>query len=405
MIQLTNQQARRIILHLQGLTRPPHLRFGPGELLSLIEQLGFVQVDSIQWVERAQHMILAARSQAYRPSHLKRLLEKDRTLFEHWTHDASVIPSKFYPYWKHRFARHEAKTHAKFANWQGDGFLGHCPDLLDRIETQGAIRSRDLEKPDRENKAPLEMWQWHDGKAALEFLWRTGRLAISGRDGFQKIYDKPERVLSPETLEESVPHEAFVDWACRAALERLGFGTAGDIARYWDLVSIKEANDWVESHLCEGENNNTLCTVQVIGADKAPSKPLVARADIEHVVGAMPAAPARIRALSPFDPVIRDRKRLEWLFGFDYRIEIYVPEHKRVWGYYVFPLLEGDRLIGRIDMRARRAEDQLEIKRVWFEPGVKPLPGRMNSLESELQRQARLAGVSKITWLHGAHEA
>ncbi|MEL6735987.1 MAG: crosslink repair DNA glycosylase YcaQ family protein [Pseudomonadota bacterium] len=402
MLTVTNRQARQVILHLQGLTRPPNQKFGPGELLAMIEQLGFVQVDSIQWVERAQHMILAARSQAYRPRDLKRLLEKDRSLFEHWTHDASVIPTQFYAYWKHRFTRHEAKVHAKFSNWQGEGFLGHCPQLMEHIRDHGAVRSRDLDKPQKAESARLDMWQWHDGKAALEFLWRTGKLAISGRDGFQKIYDLPERVLTKNMLGESVSHDGFVDWACRSALDRLGFGTPGDIARYWDLIGIKEAAEWVERHLALGDANNTLRTIDVVGHEKTAVKTLVARADIESVIANLPPVPDRVRALSPFDPVIRDRKRLEWLFGYEYRIEIYVPETKRRWGYYVFPLLEADRLIGRIDMRARRSHDQLEVKRVWLEKGVRFGPGRKARLDGELLRQARLANVKKIVWLDGA---
>ena len=108
--------------------------------------------------------------------------------------------------------------------------------------------------------------------------------------------------------------------------------------------------------------------------------------------------PKRMRALSPFDPVIRDRKRLEWLFGFEYRIEIYVPEEKRRWGYYVFPLLQGDRLVGRIDMRAHRKADALEVKRLWWEPGVRQSKAMQERLESELVRQARLSGVRQVIW-------
>ncbi|MEL6947058.1 MAG: crosslink repair DNA glycosylase YcaQ family protein, partial [Pseudomonadota bacterium] len=158
----------------------------------MIEQLGFVQVDSIQWVERAHHMILAARSQSYRPRDLQRLAETDRSLFEHWTHDASFIPTIFYPYWKHRFERQKAKNRAKFSSWQGPGYLDQCTALLDRISTGGSLRSRDLDRP---KDVKLDMWQWHDGKAALEYLWRTGALAIAGRSGFEKIYDLPIRVI------------------------------------------------------------------------------------------------------------------------------------------------------------------------------------------------------------------
>lgn len=400
-IILSNPTARRLVLHLQGLTRLPGLQFGPGELLQAIEQLGFVQVDSIQWVERAHHMILAARSQSYRPKDLKRLAEKDRSLFEHWTHDASFIPSVFYPYWKHRFDRQKAKNKAKFSNWQGPGFLQQCQPLLDRIRTEGPLRSRDLDKPKGES---LEMWQWHDGKAALEYLWRTGDLAISGRDGFQKIYDLPEHVIPEDVRTKTVNETEFIHWACSSALDRLGFGTAGDIARYWDLVSIDEVKTWLIGQLDSEEDARKArplsVTITDANGDERPG--FFGRPDLFDVIETLPSLPPRIRALSPFDPVIRDRKRLSYLFGFNYRIEIYVPEHKRVWGYYIFPLLEGDRLVGRIDMRARRSKNQLEVKRVWWEPKVKFGTDRQARLHSELARQARLVGAKDVIWLPGA---
>ncbi|MEP1207074.1 MAG: crosslink repair DNA glycosylase YcaQ family protein [Rhizobiaceae bacterium] len=396
-IALTNKQARRLILLLQGLTLPPHKALGQQGLSELILQLGFVQLDSIQWVERAQHMILFARSQAYRPAHLKRLLEKERFLFENWTHDAAVIPCCYYPYWRHKFARHKARLESKFSNWQGGGYIHQCDDLLTRIEDHGALRSRDLDRPQRDG--PAEMWQWHDGKAALEYLWRIGHLCIHGREGFQKVYDLAERGIPVQHFEQSVSHDEFVDWACRSALQRLGFGSPGDVARFWDLVSIAEAKDWLED-----QSNDCLSLVEVQGIQK-DNKPFYGRPDLAQLVENLPDLPGRVRALSPFDPVIRDRKRLEWLFGFEYRIEIYVPEEKRRWGYYVFPLLEGDRLIGRIDMRARRKEGVLEIKSLWLEPGVKLSAARQSRIDAELVRQARLGGVKSVVWLEDALKA
>ena len=392
---LSNQQARRLILHLQGLTRAPHKAFAPGELGELITQLGYVQLDSIQWVERAQHMILFARSQAYRPKHLTKLIEKERFLFENWTHDAAVIPSSFYPYWRHKFVRHKEKLDAKFTNWQGGGYLSHCDGLMSTITENGALRSRDLDKPDT---GPMEMWQWHDGKAALEYLWRTGQLCISQREGFQKVYDLAERGIPSEHFNREVDHDQFVDWACASALERLGFGTAADISRYWDLISIAEVRQWIER-----QGQDQLTTITVLG-QKKDRKEFYARADIATLLEDLPDSPARIRVLSPFDPVIRNRNRLEWLFGFEYRIEIYVPEEKRRWGYYVFPLLEGDKLIGRIDMRAKRKEGILEVKSLWLEPKVKMSNARAARLDAELTRQARLGGVESVVWLDGAHK-
>ncbi|MGI9364880.1 MAG: winged helix-turn-helix domain-containing protein [Rhizobiaceae bacterium] len=397
-LRLSNEQARHLILHLQGLTRAPHTAMSLEDLKDLILQLGFVQLDSIQWVERAQHMILHARNQTYRPKQLKRLVEKERFLFENWTHDAAVIPSCFYPYWRHKFVRHQQKLEGKFTDWQGVGYLGHCDSLLSAIRQNGALRSRDLDRPKREG--PQEMWQWHDGKAALEYLWRTGHLCISHREGFQKVYDLSHRGIPDEHYDDEVSHDEFVDWACRSALSRLGFGTAGDIARFWDLVTIDEAKLWIEN-----QPDGDILTVEVCGVNRNDIRPVFARPDISDILQDLDSLPKRLRVMSPFDPVIRDRKRLEWLFGFEYRIEIYVPEAKRRWGYYVFPMLEGSRLIGRIDMRAKRKDQELEVKSIWLEPGVKLGIARKERLDSELIRQARLAGVKSVTWLAEANKS
>ena len=389
-VTLSNKKARHLVLHLQGLTLPSHKALGIDGLAELIEQLGFVQLDSIPWVERAHHMILFARSQAYRTKHLKRLHEKERRLFENWTHDASLIPVKFWPYWKHKFRRDEARLTEKFTNWQGPGFADRVEALRSKIEQEGILRARDIEKPKGQK---LEMWQWHDGKAALEFMWRTGQLAIPKREGFQKTYDFCENVIPQEHHDAEVSHEEFVDWACRSALQRLGFGTAGDISRYWDLLSIDEVSQWIEN-CSKGDTTR----VQVECCDGTKPREMIARPDIGKLVDALPKLPDRTRMLSPFDPVIRDRKRLKWLFGFDYTIEIYVPPEKRKFGYYVFPLIERDRLIGRVDAQAKRSEDVLMVSKLWLEPGVRWSATRDQKFRSELVRQTRLCGVKLVDW-------
>ncbi|MEO0944913.1 MAG: crosslink repair DNA glycosylase YcaQ family protein, partial [Pseudomonadota bacterium] len=353
-----------------------------------IEQLGFVQLDSIQWVERAHHMTLFARNQTYRPHHLGPLIDRDQLLFENWTHDASFIPTCFYPYWRHKFKRDEAKLKEKFEQWQGAGFVDHIDGLLERITQDGPLMSRDLDR----DAGKREMWQWHDGKAALEYLWRTGRLATRARQNFQKVYDLPHHCLSADDHGRKVEHTDFVDWACRSALDRLGFGAAADIARFWDLLSIAEVRAWLAE-----QGGQTIREIEITGRDKTV-KNLIARPDIEDVVDTLPKLPERVRALSPFDPVIRDRKRLLWLWGFDYRIEIYVPAEKRLWGYYVFPLLEGNKLIGRIDMKANRKDGVLEVRKLWLETGVKLSESRRSGIMSELVRQSRLCGVKGIHW-------
>ncbi|MFN7026960.1 MAG: DNA glycosylase AlkZ-like family protein, partial [Pseudorhizobium sp.] len=225
--------------------------------------------------------------------------------------------------------------------------------------------------------------------------WHTGKLAVSGRVNFQKVYDLAERVLPGQHFEPEVDHEAFVDWACRGALQRLGFATHGEIAAFWALVTPLEAKEWVDTH--RGE----LTEVVIESANGGRPRAAYAFAGFPDQLRDTPEPPARVRVLSPFDPLLRDRNRAERLFNFSYRIEIFVPEPKRQYGYYVFPLIEGDRMIGRIDMRADRKVGSLDVRRLWLEPGVRPSSGRLEKLEAELSRVAKFAGVERVTFLNG----
>ncbi|CAN7180053.1 winged helix-turn-helix domain-containing protein [Pararhizobium sp. LjRoot238] len=390
-ILVSNRDARRIFLNKQGLAAAPHRALGKDGLLDLIHDIGFVQVDSISTVERAHHQILFSRNQTYRPQHLAALIEKDRALFEHWTHDASIIPSAFFPYWKHRFVRREAKIRENWRKWQGEGFDQAFEETYERIRANGPIMARDVKAEDHKSGG---WWNWHPSKTALEFLWHTGKLSIAARDNFQKIYDLTERVIPKEHYEAEVDHDTFVDWACREALKRLGFATSGEIAAFFDLVTPQEAKQWVESHREELED------VAIETVDGKP-RGSFAFADGIEALRDLTDPPARLRVLSPFDPLIRDRNRTERLFGFYYRIEVFVPEPKREYGYYVFPLLEGDRLVGRIDMKADRKAGTLDVKRLWWEKGVRTSSGRMERLEAELARVAKFAGVEKVVFLDG----
>ena len=390
-IQLSNLAARRIFLAKQGLSAPPSASLSKADLLELIHQLGFVQVDSISTVERAHNQILFSRNQTFRREHLRQLLEEDRALFEHWTHDAAILPCSFYPYWKHRFARKEERLRERWAKWQGEGFDKVFDETYAKIADSGAILAREVKQAEHKSGG---WWEWHPSKTALEFLWHTGRLAISGRQNFQKVYDLSERVIPGHHRESEVSHEEFVDWACRGALERLGFATHGEIAAFWDLVSPEEAKAWVQ------ENRDGLEEVEIECVGGKP-RASFAFPGLSPDPKDWPEPPARVRVLSPFDPLLRDRNRAERLFGFRYRIEVFVPEAKREYGYYVFPLLEGDRMIGRIDMRADRKAGTLNVARLWLEPKVRASAGRMQKLEAELSRIARFAGVSDIVYADG----
>ncbi|MDO9415736.1 winged helix-turn-helix domain-containing protein [Pararhizobium sp.] len=391
-ILVSNRDARRIFLHRQGLSAAPNKAQSKQGLLDLIQALGFVQVDSIAIVERAHHQILFSRNQTYRREHLSELLEKDGELFENWTHDASIIPSAFFPYWKHRFRREDATIIERWRKWREPGFEETFDETLKGIVDKGACMARDFKF---EGRTSGGWWNWHPSKTALEYLWRTGKVAIARRENFQKVYDLVERVLPGHHHEREVSHEDFIDWCCAAALDRLGFATHGEIAAFWALVSPQEAKDWVTA------NRKRLREVQIEPADGGKPRPSFAWKDFPENLGDIPEPPDRIRVLSPFDPLLRDRNRAERLFNFTYRIEIFVPEAKREYGYYVFPLLESDRMIGRIDMKADRKTGTLDVKRLWLEKGVKPSAGRMAKLEAELARQAKFAGVGEVRWLEG----
>ncbi len=387
-LRISNRAARRLFLDRHGLCRPP-----PGERLAgLIERLGFVQVDSIATIERAHHMILASRRRSYRPRQLDHLLERRRALFEHWTHDASVIPMSFYPHWRLRFRRDAEMLRARWRSWRRAGFEERFDDVLERIREHGPVMARDFEGGRQRTEAGW--WDWHPSKTALEFLWRTGSLAISRREGFQKVFDLAERVV-PDAYRSMAPgEEETLDWACSGALDRLGFATPREIASFWDTASLAEARAW-----CAAQDAGMLMEVEVEGARPGQIRRLFARPDIGEQAERAPEPPGGVRVLSPFDPLLRDRRRAEWLFGFRFRIEIFVPEAKREYGYYVFPLLEGDRLIGRIDMR--RKEGRLRVIALWPERGVRLGKGRMDRIGRELDRIARFAGCDGPVFENG----
>lgn len=393
MERLENAAARRLFLHRHALLDAPT---GPGkgdDLLALITQLGFVQIDSVSTVERAHHMILHARRTAYRPAHLTPLLEHHRALFEHWTHDASAIPMAFLPHWRLHFARHAERLEQRWATWRRPGYQAEFPRVMARIRDTGPCRSDDFADKST-GKTGEGWWDWHPSKTALEYLWRTGDLAIRGRQGFRKLYDLAENVYPPyaEPLDEA----ATVNWACMGALDRLGFATSGELAAFWALVSPAEAKTWCTAALARGDIEE----IEVQSADGTWRRHLARPGTVEQAA-ALPQAPGMIRVLSPFDPALRDRKRALRLFGFDYRIEIFTPAAKRKYGYYVFPLLEGEHLIGRIDMSTQRASNSLQITAVWPEAGVRMGAGRQARLATALQRTARFAGVGDVAWSDG----
>lgn len=384
MLKIPNRQARHLWLSVQGLDKTP---VGPLDLLEMITRLGFVQLDTIQVVSRAHHHILWSRNQNYREPMLDRLLARDRAVFEHFTHDASVLPMDFLPMWRRQFQLKQAQLDR--AGWfKGLPDKAARDEIKARIAREGALSTQAF---DTKVEGAREMWARPPHKKALDYMWYAGELATCHRVNFTKVYDLAERVFPAELAAVEMSDAAQLDWLCRAALDRIGVGTRGEIQQFWDAASAEEVKGWCADVAGEVQE------VQVQAASGEWSTAL-APLDIEARLEAVTAPTSRLRILNPFDPAVRDRKRLKRLFGFDYRNEMFVPADKRVWGYYVFPILEGDRFVGRAEIKADRKAGELVVQKFWPEAGVKWPRSRFDRLEAELARLARFAGVEQVIW-------
>ncbi len=391
---LSARTGRILLMQGQGLLDDPTRRATIASLARLIRRLGYVQIDSINAVERAHHLTLATRLDGYRPSQLTRLLEERRSLFEHWTHDAAALPSEFFPMWKSRFESYAKKP--RHGAWLRSR-LGEDPQrvidhVLERVRAEGPLMSKDFQPAKKRAKA--NFWGWKPQKAALEHLWWSGQLAIAGRRSFQKVYDLTERVLPEACNQPGLDHDAYIEWACSAALDRVGVATPSELAEFWGGITAAEASAW-SRRAVEGDRARAVRLAPVRRADKP--REAVAVLDYERRVASAPAPPERIRLLCPFDPVLRNRRRLAHLFGFDYRFEGFVPAAEREYGYYVLAILEGQRLVGRLDPKFLRNEETLAVRRIFWEPGVVPSPKRLQRLREALERLASFIGARRLS--------
>ncbi|WP_458791463.1 winged helix-turn-helix domain-containing protein [Yoonia sp. MH D7] len=387
---IDNTRARRIFLSRHGLSAAPSGAAKSADMAGVIAGLGFVQLDSVNTFARAHDLILWSRRQQYRPDALGHALARDRHVFEHWTHDAAAIDMGLFVHWRHKFARDAAVLEGRWRSDRRDDFTKKIDEVLRHVSDHGECGSGDVGKG--ESRGSGGWWDWHPSKTALEYLWRSGQLSVVRRDKFRKVYDLTERVIPAERLNARVSESDTVDWACGAALDRLGFATSGELAAFWALATPQEAKAWGIAALAEGH----AIEVDVEGADGKVRRSL-ARPDVMDEVVGVPQT--RVRILSPFDPALRDRKRAERLFGFHYRIEIFVPAPKRRYGYYVFPVMEGDRLIGRIDMK--RDGDVLAVAAFWPEIGVQVSGARLVRLQAELGRAAQFGGCGEVIYGDG----
>lgn len=366
------ERARRIALGAQGFADPrPSGQVDVRHFRRVLNRVNIVQLDSVNVLARAHYMPFYSRLGAYSRSALDRWLWRSGEMFEYWAHEASLIPISDRALFTHRM---QGGWH-----WPGVERLHRDhPDLveqvLEAVRSRGRVQVGDLDQGGRTDK----WWGWSNTKMALEWLFLTGQLTVVDRPNFTRIYDLPERV-HPHALHGSVDEVDARKAMLRKAVRALGVGTSTDLTDYYRM---RRAGTLV-TELAEAGD---LVPVRVEGwKDLAYLDPQVSAPRVIPGAG----------FLSPFDPVTWCRPRTERLFGFHYRIEIYTPAPKRVFGYYVLPFRVGDALVGRADLKADRAQSRLLVQAAYHEDQADP-DMVADHMAAELEGVAAWLGLSEV---------
>ena len=380
----TLKQARRLALSAQGFDgRSSPASVQPARLNRLIERLGVVQIDSVNALVRSHYLPLFSRLGHYNPDLLDQAAwsqGRRRTLFEYWGHEASLLPMSMYPLmrWRmNRASRGEGiyQQLARFGHERRDVIRR----VLASVQEQGAIGAGSLST--RQEKAG-PWWDWSVEKHALEWLFAAGEVTVAGRRGFERLYDLPERVLPAAVLQQALPDEAQAQRGLLLhAADALGVATEKDLRDYFRLAPAV-----CRGRLAELEEAGDLWRCQVQGW----KQPAWCRPTVK-----IPRQVTASALLSPFDSLVWERSRTERLFDFRYRLEIYTPADKRVYGYYVLPFLHNERIAARVDLRAERALGRLAVHAVHEEePGLDE--EGIQALAINLRRMADWLGLARV---------
>ncbi|WP_060494337.1 winged helix-turn-helix domain-containing protein [Pseudomonas sp. NBRC 111140] len=382
-LKLSINQARRLALSAQGFGKHPEAPPTLPAVKRMLQRLGVLQIDSVNALVRSHYLPLFSRLGDYSPATLDQLAwgrGRQRQLFEYWGHEASLLPLSLYPLLRWRMA-HAAdgrgiyRQLAQFGRERQDVIAR----VLAAVREQGALGAGSLST--REERAG-PWWDWSEEKHALEWLFAAGEVTVAGRRGFERLYDVPEKVLPKAILDQTLPREAESHQGLMLhAAAALGVGTERDLRDYFRLEPAQG-----KAALAELLADGRLQAVAVQGW-KQPG----------YCAG-MPRIPRRIEAsalLSPFDSLVWERNRTERLFDFRYRLEIYTPAHKRVYGYYVLPFLYRERIVARVDLRAERTQGQLAVHAVHAEtPGLDE--EGYDALAGHLLRLANWLGLERV---------
>jgi uncharacterized protein YcaQ len=385
-------RARRLSLAKAGLLRSdasalPRRASGSGvrarqAALEVVDRFGYLQLDTVSIAGARSHaLVLLSRLEGLDPLLGEALLRPGEPLFEYWGHEASWIPIALYPVFAFRraaFRRHP---------WWGDLLSEHRRDataIVDRIRAEGPLRSVDLE-----GKSGAGWWNLKLTKRLANALWSSGELAIRERRSFQRSYDLPERVIPAGLLAHEVPRAEAFEILLLRALEGFGWATTGTLAQTWRLRNARADIDGALRRLVD---RDAIVTCKLVGAQRSITG-WIQPADLELAERLAAARPRRDRGvlLSPFDPLLWDRERVRVLFGFDHICEIFVPAPKRRWGYFCLPVLAGDRLVARVDLKAHRRAGGLEVLSTHHEAGTDA--ASRTAVRSALERHAEALGL------------
>ncbi len=374
------QHWRRLALAQQGLVAGQAFGKGLVGTRRAIEHLGYVQIDTLAVVERAHHHTLWARVPGYKHGYLNQLL-RERHVFEYWFHAASYLPMRDYRFALPRMNSIRCGENRYFVGI--DDRLMH--EILARVRGEGALRVRDLDTDRGSEKS--NWWNWGPGKRALDRLFMQGDLMVSERNGMEKVYDLAERILPPgiDFREPSVHEYAahLLDSTVRAH----GLVTWKQVLH---LRTGKPLKDAMREVLAERIEAGQLALVR----DTDLPDTYVDTAALDRPIHTMRKS---VLLLSPFDNVVIHRERLSALFGFDYRLECYVPAAKRVYGYFCLPILYGDRIVGRVDCKAHRIEKRFEVVSLHMEDHAvgREVPGPL--LQQAIKRLAAFSGCDQVS--------
>jgi uncharacterized protein YcaQ len=347
--------ARRIALAAQGFAEPRPESAGTRQLRRTTERLAVVQIDSVNVLSRSHYLPFFSRLGSYPRAALDDLTARRHAVFEYWAHEASFLPVRLQPYLRWRMAAAAEHAWGNMVRIQRER-PDFVADVLDRVRTTGPLKASDLAEPKRAR--PGTMWNWHEGKVALEWLFFTGEITATHRTtAFEKVYDLTERVLPADVLRTPTPDRSdAVRELVRTAARALGIATETDLRDYFRLTPAD-----ARTAIAELADAGELRPVEVAGWRRPGWLDPEAR------------RPRWIRAralLSPFDSLVWERPRVERLFGFRYRLEIYTPAAQRVHGYYVLPFLLGDQLVARVDLKADRQAGVLRVQAAHGEEGI-----------------------------------